>query len=185
MFWKAQWSGEKLQVNVSRNLILLAEDDELHVELTLRGFRKRGFLNPVQVVKDGEEAIAYLSGKGQFADREKYPLPALLLLDLKMPNKNGFEVLEWVRAQPRFKRLPIVVLTSSGEIKDMKRAYDLGANSFLVKPVRTDDFFAVTETIKGWWLWMSAEPGSASTPLGKESPLPPPADGQDLRIPPA
>lgn len=170
---------------MSRDVILLAEDDELHVELTLRGFRKRGFLNPVQVVKDGEEAIAYLSGEGGFADREKFPLPALLLLDLKMPNKNGFEVLQWLRAQPKFQTLPVVVLTSSGEIKDMKRAYELGANSFLVKPVRTDDFFAVTETIKGWWLWMGADPGSKGTPLAKGSTIQQTVDGSENRIPPA
>ena len=143
---------------MNTDVILLAEDDELHVELTLRSFRNGGLLNPVFVVNDGDQAVAYLKGEGKFSDRRTYPLPSLLLLDLKMPNKNGFEVLQWIRQQPALCRLRVVVLTSSGEIRDVNRAYELGANSFLVKPVRTDEFFRLTDAIKGYWLWLSAQP---------------------------
>lgn len=143
---------------LNTDVILLAEDDESHVELTLRSFRNGGLLNPVFVVNDGDEAIEYLAGEGKYADRMTYPLPSLLLLDLKMPNRDGFEVLQWIRKQPALCRLRVVVLTSSGEIRDVNRAYELGANSFLVKPVRTDEFFRLTDAIKGYWLWLSAQP---------------------------
>src|SRR5687767_15081401 len=115
-------SERKRSSNVNKDVILLAEDDELHVELTLRAFRRGGLLTQVRVVEDGEEAIAYLEGEGKYSDREQYPQPSLLLLDLKMPNKDGFEVLRWVRKQPGLRELRIVVLTSSGQIRDVNRA---------------------------------------------------------------
>ena len=118
--------------------ILLAEDNQDHAHLVLRAFHHGGLINPIFVTEDGVETIGYLSGEGKFSDRERYPLPALLLLDLKMPNTDGFEVLRWVRSQPKLSRLPVVVLAGSGEISDVNRAYDLGANSFLVKPLRMD-----------------------------------------------
>ena len=89
---------------------------------------------PIFVVNDGEETSAYLDGQGKFANRYEYPLPELLLLDLKMPGKNGFEVLEWIRQQPGLKRLRIVVLTTWDSPQDVNRAYELGANAFMVKP---------------------------------------------------
>ena len=140
------------------DVILLAEDNEDHVLLIRRAFKQAGLINPLQVVNDGEEAIAYLKGEGRFANRAEYPLPCLMLLDLKMPNKNGFEVLEWVRRQPAFAALRIVVLTTSGESGDINRAYQLGANSFLTKPVDFRDFVQLTSAIKGYWLWLSRAP---------------------------
>src|SRR5437016_684237 len=116
-------------------VILLAEDEEEDVVLLKLGFAKARFLNPVQVVPDGAEAIAYLQGAGKYSNRSDFPLPNLLLLDLKMPRKNGFEVLEWLRQQPQLSALPVVVLTSSDDMRDVNRAYQLGANTFLVKPV--------------------------------------------------
>ncbi|MBI2951605.1 response regulator, partial [bacterium] len=127
--------------------VLLVEDDPNDVLLIQRAFRKANLLNPVQVVGDGEEAIAYLSGQGVYADRERHPLPILILLDLKLPRKSGHEVLAWLRRQPELKRLPAVVLTSSREAADVNRVYDLGANSYLVKPVAFDDLLKMTQTL--------------------------------------
>jgi CheY-like chemotaxis protein len=114
--------------------ILVAEDDENDVCLIKRAFQKAQFENPLNVVRDGEEALAYLQGIEPYADRQSNPPPALVLLDLKMPRRNGFEVLAWIREQPEFNHLPVVVLTSSQESSDISRAYALGANSYLVKP---------------------------------------------------
>ena len=140
------------------DLILIAEDNDDHAFLLRRALKKGAVINPVFVVRDGEEAIAYLNGEGKFADRYEYPLPGLLLLDLRMPKKNGFEVLEWIRQQPFLKRLRVVVLTTSDSPQDINRAYELGANSFMVKPLEKQEFLAVTEAIKGYWLWMSRAP---------------------------
>jgi CheY-like chemotaxis protein len=140
------------------DVILLAEDIEDHIMLTRRAFKMAGLLNPVVVVRDGEEAIAYLTGEGKFANRFEYPLPTLLLLDLKMPRKNGFEVLEWLRGKTELSALRVVVLTTSDRIQDVNRAYQLGANSFLTKPVDFRDFVQLSAAIKGYWLWMSRAP---------------------------
>jgi len=138
--------------------ILLAEDNEDHVALIQRAFRRGGLCNPLFVVRDGEQAIAYLTGTGKFANREEFPLPTLMLLDLKMPNVDGFEVLHWIRQQPALRGLRVVVLTTSEEQQDINRAYQLGANSFLVKPINLEDFFRLTEAVKGYWLWVSEAP---------------------------
>jgi CheY-like chemotaxis protein len=159
------WNREAFEgVSVPRNMnlecdvILVAEDNEDHVLLIRRAFRQSGLVNPVYVVKDGDETIAYLKGEGKFANRAEYPLPCLLLLDLKMPNKNGFEVLKWVRSQPAFAALRVVVLTTSGDTRDINLAYQLGANSFLTKPVDFRDFVQLTTAVKGYWLWLSHAP---------------------------
>ena len=146
-------------------VILLAEDDEDHILLVRRAFKKARLLNPLHVVRDGEEAIAYFKGTGRYAKRVEFPLPALLLLDLKMPKKNGFEVLEWIRQEPRLRNLRVIVLTSSEDMRDVNLAYQLGANSFLVKPVDFPHFVEVTRALKGYWLWMSQEPQIARRPI--------------------
>jgi CheY-like chemotaxis protein len=148
----------------TEGIILLAEDREDEVVLMRRAFAKANFLNPLYVVPNGEEAIAYLEGEGKYANRDEYPLPSLLLLDLKMPRKNGFEVLEWIRQQPSLNALRVVVLTASDEVRDVNRAYQMGANSFLVKPVDFAHFVEVTQALKGYWLWMSREPEISRTP---------------------
>ncbi|HZO85135.1 MAG TPA: response regulator [Verrucomicrobiae bacterium] len=140
------------------DVILLAEDNEDHALLTRRAFKQAGLINPLFVVEDGEQAIAYLKGEGKFSNRSEYPLPTLLLLDLKMPHKNGFEVLDWLRRQPTLAALRVVVLTTSDQIHDVNRAYQLGANSFLTKPVDFRDFVQLTSAIKGYWLWLSRAP---------------------------
>lgn len=145
-------------MHVDCDVILLAEDDENQVLFVKRAFHHAGLLNPLFVVEDGEQAIAYLKGEGKYSNRDEYPLPCLLLLDLKMPNKNGFEVLEWIRRQPGLSALRVVVLTTSDQVHDVNRAYQLGANSFLTKPVDFRDFVQLTISIKGFWIWLSRAP---------------------------
>ncbi len=138
--------------------ILLAEDNATDALMVQRAFRKAHLLNPVQVVDDGDKAVAYLSGQGIYADRQKYPLPVLLLLDLKLPRRSGLEVLEWLRQQEGLKRLPVIVLTSSKESSDVNRAYDLGANSYLVKPVDFDPLLEMVKTLGLYWVVMNQKP---------------------------
>jgi CheY-like chemotaxis protein len=139
-------------------LILVVEDLEDDAILIRRAFRKGNVLNPLHIVRSGEEAIAYLKGEGQYSNRSEYPLPDLVLLDLKLPGKDGYDVLRWIREQPSLSALRIVVLTSSNQIRDVNMAYQLGANSFLVKPVDFDDFVAVAKAISGYWIWVSQAP---------------------------
>ena len=139
-------------------VILLAEDDPNDVLLIQRAFQRTQVANPMQVVRDGEEALAYLSGQGPFADRERHPMPVLMLMDLKMPRKSGLEVLEWVRLQAGLKRLPIIVLTSSNQSPDINRAYELGANSYLVKPAGFDTLLELVKNLDMYWLILNEKP---------------------------
>jgi CheY-like chemotaxis protein len=132
--------------------ILLAEDREDDVILIRRAFSRANFLTPLLVVKNGEEVISYLKGEPPYDDRGNYPLPAVLLLDLKMPRKDGFEVLRWIRQQRGFDTLRVLVLTSSKASQDISLAYQLGANSFLVKPTDFGDLVQLTQFIEGFWL---------------------------------
>jgi CheY-like chemotaxis protein len=141
-----------------KEVILLADDDENDIALFERAFQQADIKNPLHIVRDGEEAIAYLAGKGKFADRIRFPLPTLLLLDLKMPRKNGFEVLQWVRQHPTLKALRVLVLTVSSDIRDVNRAYQLGANSFIVKSLDIQTFLELVSQIKHCWLSMSLAP---------------------------
>lgn len=138
--------------------ILLVEDSPDDVLLIQRAFRKANLVNPISVVDDGEKAIAYISGSGGYADRTRFPTPVLVLLDLKLPRKTGHEVLAWIKQNPAFKRLPVVVLTSSTETIDVNKAYDLGANSYLAKPVGFDDLFAMVKTLQPYWMIMNQKP---------------------------
>lgn len=113
---------------------LLADDGEDDVFFLRRAFEKAGIVYPLNVVPDGEEAISYLSGTGKYNDRAAYPLPTVLLLDINMPRKNGHEVLAWVRSQPQFRKLPVIMFTSSKSESDVEKAYELGATSYFVKP---------------------------------------------------
>ena len=139
--------------------VLLVEDDPDDVLLVQRAFRKLGGQAvPLSLVGDGEQAVAYLAGQGAYADRASHPLPALLLLDLKLPRRSGFEVLEWLRAQPGLRRLPVVVLTGSREMTDVDRALDLGANSYLVKPVGFDALLEIVRLLDLYWLTHNEKP---------------------------
>ncbi|BBP03589.1 response regulator [Sulfuriferula plumbiphila] len=145
-------------MNVTLSTLLLVEDDPNDVMLFRRAKDKSNLANPLQVMQDGEAAVAYLSGQGQYADRNRYPLPALVLLDLKLPRKSGLEVLEWLRRQPGLQRLPVVVLTSSKESLDVGRAYDLGANSYLIKPVAFDKLLEMVKVLGLYWLILNEKP---------------------------
>jgi len=142
-------------------LILLAEDLQDDIDIIVRAFQRAGVSTPIHVVRDGEEAIQYLKGEGAYSNRAEYPLPALFLLDLKMPRVDGFEVLKWVRAQPGLRTLPVVVLTSSEHIRDVNRAYELGANSFLVKRMEFDAAGALSRMINDYWLKTSSPPATS------------------------
>jgi CheY-like chemotaxis protein len=146
------------KIKADQDVILLVEDEENDIVLVQKAFKKGGLLNPIHVVRDGEQAIYYLEGRGAFSNRDEHPLPSLILLDLKMPRKDGFQVLEWLSCQPELRRIRVVVLTSSDQIKDVNRAYALGANSFLVKPIGMQDFISLVVAINGYWLWMSRAP---------------------------
>jgi CheY-like chemotaxis protein len=133
--------------------ILLAEDEDDDAFLLVKALKSAGLMNPPTIVHDGEEAIDYLAGRGIYADRARYPFPFLLLLDLKMPRKNGFEVLEWWRSQPRAQHLNTIVLTSSSLRQDIERAYELGAVSYLLKPAEISDLTElVARTLQYWRL---------------------------------
>jgi CheY-like chemotaxis protein len=138
--------------------ILLVEDNRMDIELTLDAFTEARLKNVIHVTRSGQEALDYLFGRDQFSDRETHPLPGLILLDLKLPGIDGFEVLRQVKAAPFLKRLPVVILTSSKEEGDRALSYDIGANSYLVKPVSFDGFLGVIRQIEGYWLSLNAPP---------------------------
>ncbi len=126
--------------------ILLVEDNPMDVELTLRAFAKRHLANPVEVARDGEEAMQRIDGW----ERGELP-PLVVLLDLKLPKVDGLEVLRRIKAHPRLRSIPVVVLTTSSEDSDMRAAYQLGANSYIVKPVSFDNFMDVAAQIELYW----------------------------------
>ena len=135
--------------------ILLVEDSEDDQLLIRRAFAKAKLANPLHVVDDGDKAVAYLAGEGPYADRAAHPLPTIILLDLKLPRRSGHEVLEWLRARPDLRRIPVVILTSSTESADVRRAYDLGANSYLVKPVAFEGLMEMVRTVGVYWMVMN------------------------------
>jgi CheY-like chemotaxis protein len=138
-----------------QSIILHVEDDPNDVMLVELIHRKGKFASRLQVVGDGEEAVGYLAGKGAFTNRSTYPLPNLVLLDLKLPKKSGLEVLQWVRSNQATRRLPVLMLTSSNQQEDIKSAYDLGANSYLMKPSDLDSLATMLKTIHDYWLGMN------------------------------
>ena len=142
------------------NTILLVEDNADDEELTLRAFKKSKVLNQVEVVRDGVEALDYLFATGVHADRDPKALPAVILLDLKLPKLGGLEVLRRVRADERTRRIPVVVLTSSNEEKDILSSYGLGANSFVRKPVDFAQFMEAAQQLGMYWLVMNEPPPS-------------------------
>lgn len=131
--------------------ILLVEDDRDDVFIFRRALATAEIVNPLVVISNGQEAIDYLSHSGQYADAERYPLPFVIFLDLKLPYRDGFEVLTWIRQQPQLQSVIVVVLTGSDETRDHQRAYKLGARSYLVKPPQAKDIRQFMDSMTSYW----------------------------------
>lgn len=145
--------------------ILHVENDPDDVFLTQRAFRKVGISNPTPAVGNGDEAVSYLLGKGKFENRTDYPLPSVILPDWNMPLMSGSDFLQWLRSQVgALRRVPVVVLTSSNNNADMRQAYELGANGYLVKPGTQDNFQTMARAFADYWLGWNR---SDSTPAGE------------------
>ena len=138
--------------------ILLVEDNPMDVELIIDAFKEARLGNKVQVAGNGKEALDFLFGNGKYSDRNQYPLPDIILLDLKMPGIDGHEVLRRIKGTEKLKRLPVIILTSSRDEGDRAMSYDNGANSYLVKPVSFDDFLKVVKQVSDYWLTLNVEP---------------------------
>ena len=151
----------------------MVEDREDDILLMRKAFAKASLKNPLQIVRDGEEAIAYLSGIGKYSNRAEYPLPILVLLDLKLPGMDGFEVLSWIRAQEGIRGLPVVVLTSSSQLADINRAYDLGANSFFVKEFDFQHFVDLIALLERYWIKTARAPQTSRSPSNLRRQVPP------------
>lgn len=136
--------------------ILLADDNQDDITIFMDALKHANILNPVRVVTDGRQAVDYLSGAGAYADREKYPLPFLIFLDLKLPHVTGFGVLSWIRKQACLSSVVVVVLSGSDETKDHIKAYGLGARSYLVKPPAPQDILRLVNSMASHW---GAKPG--------------------------
>ena len=138
--------------------LLLVEDNPMDVELILDAFKEARLGNKIHTARNGKEALEFLFGEGKYADRNQYPLPDIVLLDLKMPGIDGHEVLRQIKGADKLKRLPVIILTSSRDEGDRAMSYDNGANSYLVKPVSFDEFLKVVKTIADYWLTLNVEP---------------------------
>ncbi len=132
--------------------LLLVEDDENDVFFMTRALKEAGITSPLHVAVDGQMAVDYLGGVGEFSDRAKYPLPSLIFLDLKLPRMGGHEVLAWMRQREALVGIVVLVLTTSAEERDIRNAYKLGANAFLVKPPTPDELTQLLKTVKAFWL---------------------------------
>src|ERR1700704_966529 len=146
--------------------ILLVEDNNDDAELAMRAFRRAKITNPLIRVRDGVEALDYLFGRGKYAERDVRDLPAVTLLDLKLPKVGGLEVLQAIRADERTKHLPVVILTSSNEDKDRLTAYDHFANSYVIKPVDYDQFVGAALQLGLYWMVLNAPPPRKEMPPG-------------------
>jgi two-component system response regulator len=148
---------------MENRVILLVEDNPDDEMLTLRAFKKNNIANEVIVARDGAEALDYLFGTGQYAKRDLSIMPAVILLDLKLPKVDGLEVLRRLRADDRTRLLPVVILTSSKEEQDIVSSYDLGANSYIYKPVDFDRFTHAVEQLGLYWLLLNELPPKEGT----------------------
>ena len=138
--------------------VLVAEDDPNDVFLLRRAFQKAGVPNPFVVFHNGQEAIDYLSNETSPRDGQRQNLPALFFLDLKMPLMDGFDVLLWLRARPAAKKMPVIVLTSSNQEKDIEQARQLGADDYRVKPQQFEDLIQIVQEVRDRWLKLHSNP---------------------------
>src|SRR5688572_23431444 len=137
---------------MDRNLtILVAEDTEDDALFLERGFRKAGLRNPLQILTDGTEVLKYLKAEGKYEDRQKYPFPSVFFTDIKMPKLSGFEVLQWLRDHPECRIIPTIVFSSSAEPEDVKRAYQIGANAYFVKPTTLGELEEMVRYAYEFW----------------------------------
>jgi CheY-like chemotaxis protein len=135
----------------SKYTILVVEDEENDAELLKMAFKKNGILNPVQRTRDGLEAIDYLNGTGAYANRDLFPFPEVLILDLKMPRMNGLELLAWIRDHPDYKVIPTIIMTSSRQDPDIWKAYELGANTYMIKPSSFAELAKMVQLAHEYW----------------------------------
>jgi CheY-like chemotaxis protein len=144
---------------ISNKLVLLVEDDPSDARLIQRAFDKAKLDVELTRLTNGDDAVAYLGGRPPYDNRALYPIPAVLLLDIKLPRRSGLEVLSWLRNQHySLKRMPVVILTSSRHSIDVNRAYDLGVNSYLAKPEGTDDLTRLAQSFHSYWLQLNESP---------------------------
>jgi len=141
-----------------KKIILLVEDESSDAELLIRAFKKAGVQNPIRHLDNGDAALFYLQGIDTYVDRDKNPLPALILLDLKLPGMSGLELLRWLRQQKNLRRIPVLILTSENDARLMDAAYDAGANSYLLKSVSPDEIERVVNLITNYWLNLNESP---------------------------
>jgi CheY-like chemotaxis protein len=135
--------------------ILLVEDNRMDIELALDAFREAEVKHLVRVLRNGQTALDYMLGAGEYADRSKHPLPALILLDLKLPGIDGLQVARTLKTTPLVRRIPVVVLTSSKRQDDRTAAYDFGINSYVIKPISFDGFVGLIRQLTGYWLQLN------------------------------
>lgn len=141
--------------------ILIAEDDEDYGLILQSAITANGWKNPVRVLHNGQEVISYLSGEGVYADRAAHPFPSVMFLDVKMPGVTGFDVLRWIKEHPECSVLPTMMLSSSDDERDIRLAYELGANGYFAKPAALDDLKSMLQAIYCFWRW-SLKPKAAS-----------------------
>ena len=147
-----QWlQTHQSQAGVRGDLILIAEDSEADIFFLLRVMGQAGVVNPIFVVRDGTEALDYLQGAGPYADRAKYPLPGIVLLDLKIPGVDGFDILRWTRSRPEMQRTLMVAVSSYDGVYGINLAYECGADTFLSKPLSTDDILNLISAFNEYW----------------------------------
>lgn len=152
----------------SNGLVLLVDDSEDDALLIQRAFARSGSAPAIQWITDGNDATLYMCGHRQYSDRTRYPLPSLVLLDLKLPVKNGFEVLRWLRSYSAFAPIPIIIMSDCSDPRIIRRAYELGANSFLRKPHTEELRRQVVDVLREYWLGMNVT--APAEPLEKSSP---------------
>lgn len=145
-------------MNLDELEILLVEDNPTDAELTMRALKRKNLANRLVWVKDGEEALNFIHAKAQFQDRDPEDLPRLILLDLRMPKVDGLEVLKEIKANERTRKIPVVVLTSSQQDKDLVESYKLGVNSYVSKPVEFDEFIEAVSTLGLYWMLINKHP---------------------------
>jgi CheY-like chemotaxis protein len=140
------------RLNGREPVILLVDDSDSDIELLRQAFAKAGLQRPLQVVQDGVDAMSYLLGRGEFADRDVHPMPSVLIIDVNMPRLNGLELLTWLRTQTEFSHLMVIVLTGDSRIEAINHAYHLGANSYLIKPARHEQLLDLIQCFFRYWM---------------------------------